>query len=496
MAEEKTPLKWKFKTEDYVSSPILNEGILYFGSDDSFLYALDIKTGKEKWKVEVGSYNSVKSPISSQSTVYFGASDYFLYALDSDTGKEKWKFETGGNINSSPFHSNGILYFGSEDCHLYALDSKTGKEKWKFEAEGYIDRSSPAIANGILYFGCSNNDFLYALDSETGKEKWKFETKDCISSSSPIVVEGVIYFGSADCYLYALDSETGEEKWKFEAEGNIETSPLISDGIIYFGSQDNHIYAVNINIANELAPIKKEEELRNKELEIQMIDEADKNGIIEENIKTQYISGEITLERAIELQSQHNKEEKLKLKWKEEAKNNIIRVNCEQTADLDTMLLLRGCLVLVLDPDNGWAYGNHIKSQGGGTFAEHHIIMKYTLDDDGSPNWGIAVGPWFGHNCSQDELVETASGLDGFDKIKAEVMFDVVYEVWSRFVEYGSDENSDYESAYLCQKNVIPDTNDDEVWYAEDNFDQDDNMSTIDIESVSESVPGNMVFIS
>jgi len=576
MAEEKTPLKWKFETGGHVSSPILSEGILYFGSDDSHLYALDSKTGKEKWKFEVGSYTSVKSPISSEGTVYFGASDYFLYALDSQTGKEKWKFEAGRTINSSPILSNGVLYFGSDDCHVYALDSQTGKEKWKFktgdyvvcspvvsdgivyfgsqdcylyaidsqtgkekwkfktgdyvnsspilsngvlyfgsddyhlyaldsqtgkekwkcETGGYIFGSSPAISEGIVYFGASDN-YLYALDSQTGKEKWKFETGDCISGSSPIVIEETIYFGSNDSHLYALDSQTGKEKWKFKTGDYVECSPVMSDGIVYFGSQDNHYYAVNINVGNALAPVKKAEELQQKQLEIKMLEEADKNGITEEDIKTKYISGEITLEEAIELQSQHDKEEKLKLKWKEEATNNIIRVNCEPTADLDTMLLLKGCLVLVLDPDKGWAYGNHIKHQGGGTFGEYHVIMKHTLDDDESPNWEIAVGLWFGHNCSEDELIETASGLDGFDIIKAKVIFEVVQETWSRFVQYGSDENPDYETTYLCQKNVIPNANDDgALWYAEDNFDQDDKMSTIDIELVSESVPGNMVFIS
>ena len=42
MAEEKTPLKWKFKTGDVVySSPAVVDGVVYFGSDDNHLYAFD-----------------------------------------------------------------------------------------------------------------------------------------------------------------------------------------------------------------------------------------------------------------------------------------------------------------------------------------------------------------------------------------------------------------------------------------------------------------------
>ena len=54
MAEKKTPLKWKFETEKGCSSLALSGGMVYFGSDDNHLYALDIKTGEEKWKFETG----------------------------------------------------------------------------------------------------------------------------------------------------------------------------------------------------------------------------------------------------------------------------------------------------------------------------------------------------------------------------------------------------------------------------------------------------------
>ena len=55
MAEQKSPLKWKFKTGDWISSsPNVSEGVVYFGSNDKHLYALDIKTGEEQWKFKTG----------------------------------------------------------------------------------------------------------------------------------------------------------------------------------------------------------------------------------------------------------------------------------------------------------------------------------------------------------------------------------------------------------------------------------------------------------
>jgi len=77
--------------------------------------------------------------------VYFGSNDWYLYAVDTKTGEEKWKFETGRAV-SSPALSDGMVYFGSDDKHVYAVDSKTGEEKWKFEAGGSV-RSSPNVVD-------------------------------------------------------------------------------------------------------------------------------------------------------------------------------------------------------------------------------------------------------------------------------------------------------------------------------------------------------------
>ena len=43
MTKEKSPLKWKFKTKGKIfSSPVVSDGVVYFGSSDNHLYAVDI----------------------------------------------------------------------------------------------------------------------------------------------------------------------------------------------------------------------------------------------------------------------------------------------------------------------------------------------------------------------------------------------------------------------------------------------------------------------
>jgi len=119
MADEQTPLKWKFG--NVRSSPALSDGLIYFGSNDKHLYAVDINTGEEKWKFETGD-GGTHGLTGSGDIVYFGSDDYHLYALDAKTGEEKWKFKTGSCVYSSPAVLDGVVYFGSYDSHLYAVD--------------------------------------------------------------------------------------------------------------------------------------------------------------------------------------------------------------------------------------------------------------------------------------------------------------------------------------------------------------------------------------
>ena len=73
--------------------------------------------------------------------------------------------------------------------------------------------------------------------------KWAFKTEGPIRSS-PAVADGVVYFGSYDGNLYAVDIKTGKEKWRFKTGGKIFSSPAVADGVVYFGSHDGKLYAV------------------------------------------------------------------------------------------------------------------------------------------------------------------------------------------------------------------------------------------------------------
>ena len=113
-----------------------------------------------------------------------------VIALDVITGKEKWRSYVGGPIRFPCVAWNGGIYFTSDDGHLYCVDQTNGKIRWQFRGaptgqhllgngrmiSPWPARGGVVIADGIAYFAAgiwpSMGVFIYAIDAKTGKEVW------------------------------------------------------------------------------------------------------------------------------------------------------------------------------------------------------------------------------------------------------------------------------------------------------------------------------------
>lgn len=239
---------WIYTTEgDIYTSPAVVNGILYVGSNDGKLYALEAATGAYMWSYTTqGAINS--SPAVVNGIVYVGSDDHKMYALNAMTGKRKWSYTTGGAVDSSPTLINGVVYFGSADYKLYALDALTGTLKWSYTTGSAII-TTPAVANGMVYIG---SDKVYALDAVTGALKWSYAIGKPIITSPAVSATGLIYIGSDK--MYALNSTKGTLKWSYTPGSGcaIDSMPAVLNNVVYFGTNGGrydgcaaNIFAVN-----------------------------------------------------------------------------------------------------------------------------------------------------------------------------------------------------------------------------------------------------------
>jgi outer membrane protein assembly factor BamB len=285
--------RWTFKTGNAIEgAPAIVDGVVYIGSSDKHLYALDLATGKQKWKVKLGAMKA--APAAKGGRVYVGTIDGVFFCVNAADGKIVWKYEADGEIQAGAnFHGENVIV-GSHDSNLYCF-SPEGKKVWTLAVEGPINAAVAVVGDRTFATGCSDG-ILHVIDARNGKELgsidlggqtvttaavvgdwvyssmesnqvmaanlktlkkgWTFEPQKRQQPfhSSPAVAGGLVVAGSRDKKLYALDAVTGKEKWSFTTEGMVDASPVIIAERVYVGcvNDDGNFYVLDLKTGKKL----------------------------------------------------------------------------------------------------------------------------------------------------------------------------------------------------------------------------------------------------
>ena len=194
------------------STPALHKDKLFVVWDhqgESFIAALNKRTGQEIWRVKRDEIDSWATPIvvehAGRAQVITGAMRG-VRAYDSETGEIVW--QTSGltmNPIPSPVASDGlvILMSGFRGNSLKAIRFAEAKGDitgtpaiaWTLDRDTpYVP--SPLLYDGILYFLKSNNALLSALDAKTGKPYYQAQRIEALPSNvfaSPVGAAGRVY---------------------------------------------------------------------------------------------------------------------------------------------------------------------------------------------------------------------------------------------------------------------------------------------------------------
>jgi len=171
--------------------------------------------------------------------VFFGSNDNHVYALNKSSGNLIWNYSTGDDIRSSPAVAYDMVFIGSMDGKIYALNKSSGNLIWNYSVGAVDIVSSPAVANNIVYIGGGNNN-IYVLNASTGKLIWTYVTGAYVDSSPAIVngaEDGMLFIGSGDNKLYAF--------------GTLYPDLTVTSINIPQDIKDGQIVQINATIANQ-----------------------------------------------------------------------------------------------------------------------------------------------------------------------------------------------------------------------------------------------------
>jgi outer membrane protein assembly factor BamB len=285
-------VKWTYDAGESVeSSAAIADGVVYVGSTKGELLALDLETGKLRWKYATGPNGFIgeSSPAVHDGAVFVGDLAGTVHAVSAADGKKLWTFATDGEVKSSPVVVDDLVVIGSYDTHLYALDRRSGKVRWKVQTDGPV-HATAAVHNGLVYIAGCDERFravratdgkvmfeialgsytgastaidgerafvgtfdadVFALDLKTRKVAWSYRDPDrqfpYYSSAALDTAAGKtrVIVGGRDKAIHAIDAATGKPAWKFVTRARVDSSPALAGGRVYVGSSDGKLYVLD-----------------------------------------------------------------------------------------------------------------------------------------------------------------------------------------------------------------------------------------------------------
>ncbi|MEV0535546.1 serine/threonine-protein kinase [Kitasatospora sp. NPDC050463] len=202
------------------------------------LFALDMQSGEESWRFPLdGSVGT--APMILDGTVYVRTDLDTLYAVDVKSGKQRWSLQNVTAAVPSSAASPSGVYALSRDG-LYFVEASTGRPQRKSPTGSDGTSRSIALADGLLYFPVSAysgfGSILLALDVESGELRWRRETTRAVESSLA-VADRTIYFSSGQrgstATLHAVDAIAGGQLWTATLGGTEPSAPTVADGRVY-----------------------------------------------------------------------------------------------------------------------------------------------------------------------------------------------------------------------------------------------------------------------
>lgn len=227
------------------SSPYLYKDRLFIQWDhegESFLYALNKKTGNEEWKVARDEGTSWATPfvveVNGKAQVITAATN-MIRSYDYNNGEIIWT-STGltRNVIPNPVYANGILYVmsGFRGTALQAIDLAKAKGDitgtaailWTYNQDTPYT-PSPVLMDGKLYFLRANNGVMTCLNAKTGEVYYSKEKLEGISTlfSSPTGVADRLYIVADKICLVVKAGEKFEILASNTLNDNFHASPVI-----------------------------------------------------------------------------------------------------------------------------------------------------------------------------------------------------------------------------------------------------------------------------
>jgi outer membrane protein assembly factor BamB len=227
--------QWIYPMPNLLSStPLYDDGKLYLSDYGGSLTALDAEKGELLWSLPTPRENrydpaAILGPAIGGDLAFYARQDMAtLYAVDRRTGRERW------NFNATPLGTPVSILSPGSRYGVLATSAPAVVGDMVVVGISFGEIGGPAP---------DRYGFIYALDVKTGAVRWRREVANEIYSQ-PVVHRGALIFAAKHGVVYALDPRTGAQVWSFEADGPMHNSIVPRANNLLFGTWAGTFYGL------------------------------------------------------------------------------------------------------------------------------------------------------------------------------------------------------------------------------------------------------------
>lgn len=229
---------------------------IYAVNADGRLYALDVASGAEEYRVKLG--NQISAGIKAyESYLFLGTKNGDLLAVNAADGSPAWRQPLGGQMLSRPAASNGVVITRTLDGKISAFRADNGQLLWRYHIvePSFTMRgnASPIIGGGVVIV-TSDSGYFVVLQLESGLPVFEERLATGRGSgridrmvdmdATPMVNQGRLFGAAYQSMMFALDLEKGVPAWQQNQVSTPRDFALSLDGV-FLSTDIDHVAALN-----------------------------------------------------------------------------------------------------------------------------------------------------------------------------------------------------------------------------------------------------------
>jgi outer membrane protein assembly factor BamB len=239
---------WRYEVTDTPRIPVHGDGTVYVGDYAGNAYAIDAKTGAERWTRRFETDGApVTVELLTPDTLHLGATGVRSVFVDPATGETHWDASVDKSYASPALDEDEDTVIVSHlQEGLYAFDLADGTLRWSLG----VASGAPYVRDGTVYAPARYNDRdadYYAIDAASGSVRWTYSSEIPIWGGA--FAEDTVYLngrGEGTGAVSAVDLTSGTERWQYTTDGEVVTLDLV-DGTVLAGSKDTNAYGLDMS---------------------------------------------------------------------------------------------------------------------------------------------------------------------------------------------------------------------------------------------------------